>query len=173
MTTVNIPEIKTERLLLRAPVREDFEGYFGVFGDDRSRFMGGPYDRNRAFKEFGSDMSNWIIDGLGYWTIADRADNRYLGSVGFSQPPSFPELEMGWFVNQSAEGQSIAFEAASAARDYVFDTLGFDGFVSYIDPDNDRSMALAERLGAVVDMDAKAPDPGDLVYRHIEKRGRK
>lgn len=43
--------------------------------------------------------------------------------------------------------------------------------VSYIDPDNTRSRALAERMGAVCDPDAALPhfthgQSAPLVYRH-------
>ena len=56
--------------------------------------------------------------------------------------------------------------AAEAARTHVFETLGWDTAVSYIDPQNARSIALAERLGAVRDDSAARPHPDDLVYRH-------
>jgi RimJ/RimL family protein N-acetyltransferase len=45
--------------------------------------------------------------------------------------------------------------------------------VSYIDRNNSRSIALAERLGAVPDPDAATPDNSDdLVYRHPSFGGR-
>ncbi|MFD2205828.1 hypothetical protein [Kiloniella antarctica] len=39
--------------------------------------------------------------------------------------------------------------------------------MSYIAPENHRSIKLAERLGAVLDTQGKAADHGDLVYRHL------
>ncbi len=70
------------------------------------------------------------------------------------------------------EGNGIATEAARACVAHAYDTLGWDTVVSYIDPDNARSIALAERLGATLDTQAtpptrKDPDATDaLVYRH-------
>jgi RimJ/RimL family protein N-acetyltransferase len=49
-------------------------------------------------------------------------------------------------------------------------TLRLDNLVSYIHPDNYRSAAVAERLGATLDLDAPRQDPGDLVYRHRSPR---
>ena len=47
---------------------------------------------------------------------------------------------------------------------------GFETLVSYITPGNDRSVALAERLGATPDATAPRPDGESasetLVYRH-------
>ena len=62
------------------------------------------------------------------------------------------------------------YEAAVAARRYAYDTLGWTRPVSYIHPDNARSIALAERLGCVRDPNAACPFPEtpDLVFRHPE-----
>ena len=63
-------------------------------------------------------------------------------------------------------GHGYALEATHAARDYFYDTLGWSGAVSYIDPKNLDSIRLAERLGAVKDHDAPSIDGHDAVYRH-------
>ena len=81
-------------------------------------------------------------------------------------PADWPETEIGWIMFEGGEGKGYAFEAAEAARTHVFETLGWDTAVSYIDPHNARSIALAERLGAVRDDSAERPHPDDLVYRH-------
>ncbi len=64
------------------------------------------------------------------------------------------------------EGKGYAFEAANAVLDWAFLTREMPTLVSYIAPQNARSIALAERLGATRDTEAKAPNEGDLVYRH-------
>jgi RimJ/RimL family protein N-acetyltransferase len=83
-------------------------------------------------------------------------------------PEGWPEHELGWSVwNPAVEGKGFAFEAAKAARDFAWTELGWAGAVSYIDPGNDRSIALARRMGAVLDEDAASPGDGEaLVFRH-------
>ena len=68
----------------------------------------------------------------------------------------------------NSEGKGIAYEAAHAARQDAFTRLGWNTAVSYIAPENVRSIKLAERMGAVLDPKAKAPkeDEPCLVYRH-------
>jgi RimJ/RimL family protein N-acetyltransferase len=85
--------------------------------------------------------------------------------VDISLGPRFPERELGWILFDGAEGRGIATEAASALRDWAA-ARGWTGLVSYIDPANHRSIALAQRLGARLDPHAVPQDPGDLVYRH-------
>ena len=112
------------------------------------------------------EAGHWVLYGYGPWMVTIKGSDRAVGSVGVWHPEGFPERELGWLLWPDAEGRGIAFEAAQAARDHDFRTHGTKTLVSYIDPDNARSIRLAERLGAVVDPDAAKPDPTDLVYRH-------
>jgi RimJ/RimL family protein N-acetyltransferase len=90
--------------------------------------------------------------------------------VGPWSPPDWPEREIGWMVLAAdAEGQGIAREAAQGVLRHIWSDLRWDTVVSYIVEGNARSVALAERLGAVLDPQALAPEaPGKtvLVYRH-------
>ena len=59
-------------------------------------------------------------------------------------------------------------------RDFAFGTLGWTTLVSFIDPENNRSIALAERLGAACDDRIDHPDGGlTLVYRHPAPGGQR
>jgi len=64
------------------------------------------------------------------------------------------------------ERRGLAFEVAVVAKNWAVSTKAVRSLVSYIDPENARSIALAERLGAKVDTSALADDETDLVYRH-------
>ena len=161
-----IPVLSTERLLLRAPTPTDFERHAETLMSPRAQYMGGPYDRQGAWASFAGDVASWVLDGFGYWSVATHEGDRFVGLIGLAKPKHFPEIELGGTVQADAEGQGIACEAASAARDWAFATLKLDSFVSYIDPPNTRSRALAERLGATLDPVAPRPDPEVLVYRH-------
>jgi RimJ/RimL family protein N-acetyltransferase len=114
------------------------------------------------------DVGSWLLQGFGYWSLEEKATGRFLGSVGVGRQPRFPENEIGWILQADAEGQGFGFEAATAARNWAYQTLGWTTLVSYIEPANTRSIALAERLGARRDDAAAKPegDPDDLVYRH-------
>jgi RimJ/RimL family protein N-acetyltransferase len=90
-----------------------------------------------------------------------------VGEVGLFHPPSYPEAEIGWTVMAEAEGRGLAQEAARAVRAFSYGTLGLRTLVSYIDPRNERSIRLAERLGARLDPRAAQPeDDPCLVFRH-------
>jgi len=152
-----IPRIETERLVLRAHLASDFEPYAEFFASDRAKYMG-RLTRRQAWDSFCSDIAQWSLFGFGAWGLQDRATGAFVGQVAVIQPDHFPEPELGWFMLPEAEGRSLAFEAARAARDWAFGARGLETLVSYIDPANARSAALAERLGALPDAAAKRPE---------------
>jgi RimJ/RimL family protein N-acetyltransferase len=151
MTTVHIPTIETDRLRLRAPMPADFEAYAAFRQSERTRVLGGPNSRTEAFHMFCALVGHWHLRGYGRWMVADRETDQPLGIVGVYYPDDWPEPEIGWSVFDSAEGKGVAFEAAMAARAYAYDVLGWTRIVSLIVQGNARSVALARRMGCVVE----------------------
>ena len=147
-TTLHIPTLETARLRLRAPSWADFQAYADFRGSARAAYAGGPFTRAHAFDQFTAIAGHWLIRGFGRWIVADRQSDRALGLVGGYYPEGWLEPEIAWAMFAEAEGKGIAFEAAQAARAYAYDTLGWSSAVSLIAPDNARSAALAQRLGA-------------------------
>ncbi|KUP91862.1 GNAT family N-acetyltransferase [Tritonibacter horizontis] len=159
------PTIETDRLILRPHKQSDLEALWRFYQSDRSKFMDAPDSRSQLWTGLLAEVGSWEIFDWGGLAIETK-DGQLAGQVWISQPPHFPELELGWIVFAEFEGASYAFEAASAMRDYAFEILNVDTLVSYIDQNNRRSIALAERMGARLDPDAESYDPMDLVYRH-------
>ena len=115
---------------------------------------------------FCHDVACWSLFGHGALMIDLRSSGQCIGQIGINHGPLFPERELGWLLYDGFEGQGYAAEAARALRDWAFTQLGIPTLVSYFDPRNERSIAVAQRLGAVPDLHAAKQDPEDLVYRH-------
>ena len=164
--TVHIPTLRTESLVLRAPSLADFEHRAAYYASPRAIHEGGPFDRAQAWRIFASEVGQWHLLGYGPFSVDDRATGAYRGEVGLYRPAHFPEPEVGWFVLPGAEGRGIAFEAARAVLRWARAAFGWDRLVSYIGPDNHRSLALGLRLGGVVDASLPKSDPEDVVIRH-------
>jgi RimJ/RimL family protein N-acetyltransferase len=162
-----IPVLETERLVLRAPRLEDFEPFAAHMASDRSVYEDGPLTRAQAWKEFAAARALWDLRGYGTWSLTGREDGDYLGEAGIYQPAHYPEPEIGWMVLAQAEGKGLAREAALAVRGWAYGTRGLGALVSYIDPENARSIRLARRLGAKLDEAAPKPE-GEIcvTYRH-------
>lgn len=166
----HIPTITSDRLTLRGAQRDDFDAFADMLASDRAVYMGGPYDRNGAWRLFANTLTTWPMDGFGAWIITLSSTGAFLGDVGVTYPIRFPEPEMGWTLTADAEGKGYAFEAAQAALAWYWANTDAESIVSYIDPANLRSRALAEKLGATLDKSAALPigeTAGEtIVYRH-------
>lgn len=169
VTLFNTPTLETERLILRAPKAEDWPHWRAFMASDRSRFMRDEeIDDGKSWRAFGHVVGHWVLRGYGSFVYTLRDDDRALGMTGPWHPFDWPEREIGWSVwTPEAEGRGYAFEAAKAARAHAFEQLGWNTAVSYVAYENARSIALAERLGAVRDGSAKTPwDEPCFVFRH-------
>lgn len=169
------PVLETPRLILRAPQASDYPAWESFFLSDRATFIGGgtQFDSGRAWRAFAAITGHWSLRGCGVFVLTDRDSGAPLGGCGPWYPELWPEREVGWTLwTPAAEGRGLMAEAAQAVLDHVYTVLGWTTAVSYIDPKNTRSIALAERLGATHDAAARGPQTGaerddfTLVYRH-------
>ncbi|SFR09608.1 GNAT family N-acetyltransferase [Poseidonocella sedimentorum] len=164
--SVSIPVLETQRLILRGPEPGDYPDFKATFSSYRSRFMGGPLNAYEAWMLYAAEIGHWDIRGFGMWMIHDRESDRTLGMAGGWFPAKWPERELAWIIWPEVAGRGIALEATHACRKHFYETLGWDGAVSYVDPKNLDSIRLAERLGAKRDLEAASVDGHDLCYRH-------
>jgi RimJ/RimL family protein N-acetyltransferase len=87
--------------------------------------------------------------------------------VGPWRPVGIPEPEFSYTLWRAAdEGRGLMSEAAAEAMRWTWEAVRPPSLVSYIDPANARSAALAARLGAALDPAAEPSEPGIHVYRH-------
>lgn len=135
--------------MLRQWEAGDFEAYARYYArEETARFVGGVADRDRAWRRLVSLIGHWTLRGYGYWAVAEKETEHFVGCAGLWRSAGWPELELGYWLVPEMQGKGYASEAAAAVRDFAFDILGTHSLVSYIDPDNEPSKRVAERLGA-------------------------
>jgi RimJ/RimL family protein N-acetyltransferase len=106
-----------------------------------------PMDKAQA-EDFLAARLSLFQDGYGAWMVFRE-----------QQPVGWVQLlrqrlddgrilpELGYRFRSSHQGQGLAFEAASWARDYAFRELSLQLLYAFIAPDNGPSQKLAGRLG--------------------------
>lgn len=158
------PVIETERLVLRAPVAGDFEGWAEFHGDaECMRYLGGAMPRSVAWRAMSEVVGMWPLRGFGQFSAIEKASGRWVGRVGAWKPGEWPVLEVGWMLHRSAWGKGYATEAGEACLDYVFNTLGWTSVAHLIHPENAGSHAVAARLGSRFLRMVRMPPPLDVV----------
>ena len=166
-TGVRIPTLTTERLTLRAPGAADFEPIAAFFETERSRFVGGPRGRFESWRAFAAVLGQWHLKGWGMWAVEIREGARFAGMVGCHDPEGWLAPEIGWMIMEpAAEGRGYAFEAALAARTHAYGPFGWREAFSVIGAGNDRSVALARRLGCALDREAEWKGERVGIWRH-------
>lgn len=160
--------ITTPRLTLRKPEAADLAPAAAFWASERSHLMGGPWTSAQTAIEMADLHAQWAKHGFSLFTVVLNATGAPIGGIGPFFPEGYPEPELGWSLwDARYEGQGLAFEAATAARDWFFANTRFKTAVSFTNPDNARSHRLCERMGAVVDDQAACPFPPPVrIYRH-------
>lgn len=161
-------KLETERLFMRQWRQDDFEIYAAYYESEKTaRFVGGQMDRNKAWRHMAAIAGHWLLKGYGLWAVEEKTSGSLIGCIGLWKPEGWPELEVGYWLTENAHGKGYATEAAIKARDYAYEFLDVNTVVSYIDPDNQASIAVAERMGAKFDGIIELLDLGRYcVYRH-------
>ena len=162
---IDIPQLESERLILRAPRMDDLAPMVEFFAAPRSQSIGGPLDRRQVWRALLRSAGHWQLRGYGLWHLVDKSSATMCGYCGFIEHIEWPEAELAWGVYDGYEGRGIAYEAAVAAR-AAGPALGVPQPISLIDPQNTRSRRLAERLGAVVENETQLLGETVLIYRH-------
>ena len=167
-TTIQIPTYQVGDLILRAPQMSDLDIYADFCASDRAKGVGGPYLRYQAESRLQDIIGHWHLHGYGRWMVTDAETDTPLGVVGLMTSEDWPAPEIAWTVFAHAEGKSVAFRAATFARSYAYDVLGWSTVISCTVPDNTRSQTLAQRMGAVREADFQHETIGTLyVWRHL------
>jgi RimJ/RimL family protein N-acetyltransferase len=142
---------ETARLLLRPPRLEDLEPFVEIHEHPEVvRFLSGigpATGRIAAWRLLALLIGHWHLRGYGQWSIIEKATGELIGRVGLWYPEGWPGIELGWVIKHSRWDNGFATEGARAAADFAFNDIGADRIISMIQPDNPRSIRVAEKIG--------------------------
>src|SRR5215211_36895 len=153
---INYPElIETDRLTLRRWREEDADAYAAIWADPhvwRALAGGSSADPTEVARDaLARQLRHWADLDYGLWAaIPDDADEP-VGWIGAWRQMVAPaldgEIEIGWTLRSPWWHRGLATEGARLAIDTAFEHLDIPRVISLIHPQNDRSAAVALRLG--------------------------
>jgi RimJ/RimL family protein N-acetyltransferase len=160
-----IPTLTTDRLILRAPSEADFPAMLAFNDSPRSSFVGGGAPRQHIWRGLLANIGLWALRGHGFYSV-DTKTGKFIGRVGVLFHDGWDEPELGWHLFDGFEGQGYCVEAALAAKADYHARLSTKPLISYIDPANPKSEAVARRLGAAPERETVFFDKTINVWRH-------
>lgn len=112
--------------------------------------------------------------------LVEKASGRVVGVAGVQPLGTTGDLEIGWWLARDCWGRGYATEAGGAAMRHVLETLGRNRVVAIIDPGNQRSVRVVERLGFRFEAQVTGAQLGhrkpkivvDLFARGVRRPGR-
>ena len=111
----------------------------------------GPFDPDQALaistRVLTHFIQHWRQHGFGAWAILEKTTGRLIGQSGLNYLPEHPEVEVLYLLARSAWGRGIATEAAQAAVEYGFWTVGLERIVGITMPANVASQRVLEKTG--------------------------
>jgi [ribosomal protein S5]-alanine N-acetyltransferase len=146
--TIPLP-IETERLLIREFDAGDVDAMAGVYGDPEvmEHICLGVLGRDRTAALLDDYRREQEERGFSTWAVVERDSGAVVGDVGFGLYAPSGEPELGYTLAAAVWGRGYALEAARACVAAAFAHLPHRRLVAKIEPGNERSLTIAERLG--------------------------
>ena len=163
---MNITNLETDRLLLRAWRLEDFAPYEKMCADPEvMRYLGGKtFNRLEAWRHMAFLIGHWDLLGYGHWAVEEKSSGRFAGRIGLLNPAGWPAFEIGWTLGCEFWGKGYATEGARRALQYAFNELDKAHVISLIHPENTASIRVAERLGETLEGKTELLGHDVLIY---------
>jgi RimJ/RimL family protein N-acetyltransferase len=159
--------LQTERLDLRMFRESDFDAHAAMCADPEvMRYLGDgkPLSRIDAWKSMAAILGHWQLRGYGLWAVEERASGELVGRIGCFFPGGWPGFEVGWTLRRASWGKGYATEGTRVAMRFAFEELGQPHVISLIQPGNERSIRVAQRLGETLEGRTEVNGQEALVY---------
>ncbi|OZD38973.1 hypothetical protein CH252_30900 [Rhodococcus sp. 06-1477-1B] len=145
--------IRTFRMTLRPYVASDAEDWFALQSEPEViRHLDWPARDHESSRQHLLDRTRhtriWQAEDI--LALAVEYDGKVVGDVTMQLRALAPEVrtvEMGWIIHPHFTGRGFATEASLAMLRIAFDELNAKIVTAVIRTQNNRSLALAERLG--------------------------
>lgn len=147
---VDIPDLETERLLLRRMTPEDVADVF-AYASDPEVARRTTWEAHRTIDDshaYLQRVMGWYADGFGGpWGLVLKESGTLIGTCGLAVVPEHFRAEAGYALGRRWWGQGLMTEAMRAAIHYGFTGLGLNRIEARCRTDNIASARVMEKNG--------------------------
>jgi len=141
------PVLKTDDFILREITEDDLEAISSIWGSPNvaENLSSGQLSHDESVQMLYVLRSLWENDAGIRWGVA--LDGRLIGTCGFHNlNNSAKRGELGYELDYGFWGRGLMRKALCPVLDYGFNIMRFERIEAFINPDNDRSVALLKKL---------------------------
>jgi ribosomal-protein-alanine N-acetyltransferase len=146
-----IPELETERLLLRPIRMSDSDAFLAIFSDARTMeyWSREPIDNLEEAETLVQQELEWVSAGSCInWGVALQESAQLIGKVVlFNFSEQNHRAEVGYILDRRYWGKGYMSETLACVLAYAFSELELHRIEADTDPENLASLALLERFG--------------------------
>lgn len=141
--------LTTERMTLRCFTKDDAAALEGLLGDgDVMRYsVIGKLSEERIRSHLDGWIQHYSDYGYGIWAVIYEQQVIGFCGVDWKLVDDKEQIQLSYRFNKKFWGKGLAYEAARAVCDYALKGLNIKRIIALIDPENDKSIALAKKLG--------------------------
>jgi ribosomal-protein-alanine N-acetyltransferase len=143
--------LETERLIIRQLSKDDAEFIFELLNEPS--FIRNIGDRNiRTLDDacayiVNGPVASYAKNGFGLWLVVLKETNESIGMCGLIRRESLENVDIGYALLPKFWSKGYAVEAARAVKEYAKDVVRLERLVAIVDPTNEGSIRLLEKLG--------------------------
>ncbi len=159
--------IETQRLLLRNTEAGDVPALVKMWSDpDVTRFMGGPKDPAWLQTNFAEDARNPEPLLYDQWPVIEKSSGVLVGYCGLldKEVDGRPEVELVYVFLPAVWGKGYATEIALALRQHATSEMGLSRLIALIEPGNEASIKVAERVGFHLEKTVQRGDAQRMLF---------
>jgi len=143
--------LETERLTLRELTKSDAHFIHELLNEPS--FIQNIGDRGvrtlsdaEKYLETGP-IASYERNGFGLWCVSLKESNESLGMCGLIKRDTLDDVDIGYAFLPRFWSKGYAVEAALACRDYARDAAKLNRLVAIVDPANQGSIRVLEKIG--------------------------
>ncbi|RXT03918.1 GNAT family N-acetyltransferase [Ammoniphilus sp. CFH 90114] len=159
--------LETERVKLKILTLEDANDVFQHFSEEAvTAFM--DIEACKTIQE-AEEIIQYHIDDAGCrWGLYSKATNEFMGTCGYHYLRKTNEAliaEVGFDLSKRYWSKGIMYEVMKAVLEFGFKELSLDIIDGTVEPENNRSIQLLEKLGFTRESELR----DNLIYFYLTK----
>lgn len=145
--------LETNRLLLREMTLSDMSALSSILQDEKVMYAyNGAFSDEETFAWMQKQLQRYKDYGFGLWGVFLKGTDEMIGQCGITMQKykTVQVPEIGYLLAYKYWHKGYAIEAATACREYGFNSLKFDELYSIIRDTNVASQKVAFRNGMTI-----------------------